>query len=205
MLWKRTEDSRASIANSLYLTLTAALGARGKGKDDPYTNHAQSAWAWIQKSGVIRSDGLVSDGIAADCTIDEAIYMYNQGQLISGLVELYHVTEDQSVLDAAIKIGDAMTSRPDTIRDGILGEECNFNNNCDSTRNAFMPSAVRGLANLNRVTNGRYTKILKQNMKSAMDNDRDPLNMYGVGFAGPMANPYVGPQAAALELLVSLM
>lgn len=102
--WDEAHTQVGSIANELLISLSSKVALI----DDPdgtYKNIAINAWAWFLNSDLLASNGLVLDHYAVtDGKCGELIdwtFTYNSGVILSGLVDLYQLTKDESYLDRA--------------------------------------------------------------------------------------------------------
>ena len=121
--WSTQRTYKNAIANELMLEVNAALHNRLSG-DVSYLERAQLGWRWFQSSGMINAEGLVNDGLNADCVNNGGTtWTYNQGVILGALTELSTAIGDPTLLLAARRIADAATSRLVT-PSGVLKEPC---------------------------------------------------------------------------------
>ena len=137
--WSRERTYKNAITNGLFI-LAAARMARLGGVGDA-GDWAGLAWRWFDASGLINNAHLVNDGLR-DCRNNGGTtWTYNQGVIVSGLVELARATGEAAYLDRARQIASAAMSclagadgvlrepsEPDADRDqeifkGILAQE----------------------------------------------------------------------------------
>jgi predicted alpha-1,6-mannanase (GH76 family) len=103
-------DYKETIANELFLLLAALLHQRipGDSGQGSYLDWAEREWRWFTNSGLINSEGLVSDGFHPEGqNIQTDIWTYNQGVILGGLLAMYEITKDSVYLQNAEKIADA--------------------------------------------------------------------------------------------------
>lgn len=205
-----------AISNELYLELTATLHNLIPG-DTKYLDRALQEWDWFSKSGMINGDSLVNDGLTDDaqCTNNgQPIWSYNQGVIISGLVQLAAATGDGSYLDTAKKIADAVLSDEDGLSpDGILTESaCATAADCEPNGTSFKGTFIRGLAKLDAAIGGggTYREYIERNALSAYENARSGnatagFDFYGLNWQGPFDNATVGRQVSVVNLLISTL
>ena len=100
--WDRKHTYKNAITNELLLTASTRLYlATGQ---DAYRLWALRSWAWLAASTMIAPDGLVNDGLDAQCRNNGAPrYTYNQGVLLGGLTDLSAITGDPQYLAIATK------------------------------------------------------------------------------------------------------
>ncbi len=192
------KDHLSAISNGLYLQVNAALFQEtGEAR---YLARAEQEWDWYSSSGLIDSDGLVLDGVNQNtCTTHGHKFTYNQGVLISGLVELYHATGDASLLEPAQTVANAMTTSSWMSKNGILRDSCeatryaqvdnndNFGYRCKNDGPTFKGPAVRGLSELNAILHSQpYTEYLNRQLDNAravgsvQSTIRDGADLYGL-------------------------
>lgn len=144
--WTRDRGYKNAITNELFLLLAARLHQRTP-DDTEYLAWAQREWAWFQASGMINGQNLVNDGLDDACRNNaDVTWTYNQGVILAGLTELFRITGDQALIEQAIAIADAATTRLTTF-DGILSEPCEPTN-CGLDGPQFKGIFVRHLATL---------------------------------------------------------
>lgn len=199
-----TLSYKNAISNELYLKLAASLHNRIPG-DTKYLERAQAAWTWFNNSGMINSQELINDGLTDNCTNNgDTEWTYNQGVILGGLAELYIATGDDSLLDAARSIADAVIASDVLSPNGILYEYgCEPDNDCDNNQQAFKGIFTRNLAELNvLLSDAPYSSYLEDNAQSVWTNDRDG-DLYGISWAGPYSAASVGTQSSAISLFVA--
>ena len=110
--WSEDRDYIAAISNELFLSVAAHLANRVSGQErQDYINWAEREWEWFSNSGLINSDGLINDGIdPTTCKNNgRTTFTYNQGVILAGLSELARATSDNSLVDRAYDIFNAVT------------------------------------------------------------------------------------------------
>lgn len=198
-----------AISIQLLIKLAAALHNRIPG-DNLYLSHALQAWQWFNASGMINEENLVNDGLDDDTceNNNQTTWTYNQGVILGGLVELYTATEDESLLDSAMQIADAVITSPELSPDGILAEPCEALGTCNSDQASFKGIFVRNLEELDSVLEERpYRDYLLAQALSAYENGRNETNHYGLHWAGPFDSSTFGisSQDAAVSLLTAVL
>lgn len=174
-VWRGT-NYLSAISNALYLQANSALyNETGEAK---YLERAQAEWVWYSTSGMRDTDGLIRDGVnGTTCVASGQKFTYNQGVVISGLVELHEATGDESLLNWAQVVANGVISSPTMSRNGIMRDNCENNAFNDSGPNAllcgndgpvFKGPGIRGLVELNAVLPDKpYTEYLNRQMASA--------------------------------------
>ena len=182
--WSTQRTYKASIANELYLQVTAALHNRLPG-DTTYLGRANATWNWLNGSGLINSSRLVTDGINVNnCSKNTATWTYNQGVVLAGLAELSRATGNTGLLTTARTIADAATTR--LVRNGILTEPCEPN--CGADGPAFKGIFVRGLRTLATAANTTaYDAFLHNQANSIVANNTNSAGQSGLVWAGPVS------------------
>lgn len=107
--WQRFQDGgNFKAANSTLGYAETALHLHTATGDAAYLDDARAAWAWIVSSGLLKADGLVWGGLAADCSLDptNVPVIALQGNPLTPLWELWVATRDDALLDAAQRIVD---------------------------------------------------------------------------------------------------
>lgn len=106
--WDRKHTYKNAITNELLLYASTRLYlATGQ---EPYRDWALRSWAWFAASGMIGADGLVNDGLDAQCRNNGAPrYTYNQGVILGGLNDLTAITGDPQYRALAVRTALAAT------------------------------------------------------------------------------------------------
>ncbi len=168
----------------------------------------------MQQVGVITSDNLVMDGVDGNtCQPTGPYYTYNQGVILGGLVEMFRATGDQSYLDAAAKIADAVTKTGSQLQDavGILADACDLQKTCsgqdDGTQ--FKGVFARNLKKLYAVhPTNQYKTFLERNAQSIWGNDLHIENggcYNGVLWGGPYVPANPSAQSSALDCMIAAL
>lgn len=118
--WDPKHSYKNAITNELLLTASTRLYlATGQ---EGYRDWALRIWGWFAASGMIGPDGLVNDGLDAQCRYNGAPrYTYNQGVLLGGLNDLTAITGEPQYRAAAVRIALAAT-RTLVTSEGLLTE-----------------------------------------------------------------------------------
>jgi predicted alpha-1,6-mannanase (GH76 family) len=197
--WNNDRTYKNAITNELFLL--AAAGLHRRSLDPTYRGWAVRAWTWFDGSGLINDAGLVNDGLDPSCANNgQATWTYNQGVILSGLVELWRITGDQSCLTRAQRIADAVISHQP---DGILREpgEPRLRN-----RDAYLFKGIfaQGLARLydaDRDARPAYGSFLAANADAAWELARDVKRGIGMSWRGPAGRVNAATHTSACLLL----
>jgi hypothetical protein len=203
--WRIERTAKNAIANELYIQLNAALHNRIPG-DSGYLSRSRAGWAWFQNTGMINSSNLVNDSISMSTCRNsgQPVWTYNQGVILSALVELHKATGDAAVLARARQLGAASSTSASLNPGGILRELCEPSASCAGDGPSFKGAYVRGLSALNTVLSDRpFSAYLSRQANSAYANNRNALDMYGLRWAGPFDQSGGARQQSALDLMNS--
>ncbi len=118
--WDPRHTYKNAITNELLLTAATRL-YRATGQES-YRDWALRVWGWFAASGMIGPDGLVNDGLDAQCRNNgKPRYTYNQGVMLGGLDDLTAITGDPQYRAAALRTALAATRTLVTAQ-GLLTE-----------------------------------------------------------------------------------
>jgi predicted alpha-1,6-mannanase (GH76 family) len=194
-------DEINSITNELALTLSAQL-ATATGRPS-YRTEALTDWAWLQHSGLIRSDGLVWDHLDAQCHPTGWMWSYTQGTLLAGLTALAQETGQPSYLVIAHRLADAAL-RSSLNQSGVLTDPCETAGWCGTDGGVFKGADVRGIGALNKaLTDHPYTAYLDNMALTAFGHDQLTGAQYGPRWAGPAPWANSASQGSATDLFNS--
>lgn len=182
----------------------AAHLANRMGDKQYYVDWAQKEWSWFHKSGMINSNGNINDGLdLSTCkNNDGAVWSYNQGAILGGLVELSKATDDDSYLQTANTIAiagiEALTNT-----DGVLTEACEPD--CGGDASQFKGVFVRNLQALQQASpSDEIAQFIELNAISIWTSNRNSGNELGLVWSGPYDNAAnASTQSSALDALVA--
>jgi predicted alpha-1,6-mannanase (GH76 family) len=206
--WNEDRQYKNAIPNELFLALAVRLYLRSPDHEDTYRDWAMREWDWFSASGMIGANGLVNDGLTADCQNNgKATYTYNQGVILGGLAGLYDITGDEAYLRQGESIADAalreLTSPSTANPAGILvepGEARMVGLHGDGSQ--FKGVFARYLYDFyTRRPSPAYRDFLLRNAESIWDNSRNADNQFGVRWAGPFDTADASRQSSALDVL----
>ena len=191
----------------------ASLANRvGEDQKNTYLDAALEGWKWFQEAELINDDHLVNDGVGDDCkNRHDAVLTYNQGAIIGALVELASATSDDSYLDPATDIANAVIApgSPLLNGDGILADACDLNEDCkDGDGSAFKGVFIRNLRKLNdKRPKDEWREFMERNAQSIWNKNLQLVDegcRNGLYWAGPFTDidePVA--QAVALDALTA--
>lgn len=153
--WNVEETYKNAITNELSIVYSSMLYFVTK--DEKYKEWTLKVWTWFEKSGMIAQvtdkkfiKYLVNDGINANCKNNGGSYWtYNQGVIIGGLVNLWHIFNDFKYINLAIDIAKSTINHL-TI-DGVLVEKPFYpivSDNLNTDQQQFKGIFFRYLTNL---------------------------------------------------------
>jgi predicted alpha-1,6-mannanase (GH76 family) len=200
--WSTDRDYKNAITSELFL-LSAARLHRCDPKGTAYRDWAERTWRWFDASGMINEHHLVNDGLDPLCANNGGVtWSYNQGVILSALVELSAVTGERCYLDRAEEIADAAISTLGS-PDGILREP-GEPDSCSANGQIFKGVFVQGLARLYRARGGArsaYRTFLTTNANALWRSRRSRDNGIGLCWAGPVGRVTAATQTAGSLLL----
>ena len=204
--WSIARTYKDAITNELFIKAAAELHNRISG-DRRYLREALTTWRWFRSSGMINGKHLVEDGVdPGSCASNRgAIWSYNQGVILGGLVDLSRAARDPKFLHQATVLADASTTSSGLNVNGVLTEPCEATG-CDADNPSFKGSYVRNLGELAHATSSTaFYAYLRRQAQSAYEHDRTPFNQYGLHWAGPIGRVNTASQLSAVDLMVSVL
>ncbi len=209
--WNTDRKYKNAITNELFLAVAGRLQQRVPG-NGRYLDWAQREWQWFAGSGMINDDGLINDGLTADCRNNgQPTFTYNQGVVLGGLAALYEITGDDGYLRAGEPIADAtlrlLTSPVSGSPAGILvepGEASMAAARSRGDRTQFKGIFARNLADFARHSGQpAYREFILRNAESVWTNSRNGRNQLGLQWTGPFDTADASRQSSALDVLVA--
>lgn len=208
--WDAERTYKNAVTNGLYIRLTAELHNRLPG-DTVWLSRAQRGYDWFVHSGLINADGLVNDGLGADCQNNgQTVWSYNQGLAIGGALELYRATHNRNVLATARRLADAALTSKALVTAGILSESCDtLDRTCDDNAKQFKGVFMRYLMGLADTTHDRrYAAFVEAQATSIWNRDRDAADRLGERWSGSSSSDHPNvfdwrTQASALSALIA--
>jgi predicted alpha-1,6-mannanase (GH76 family) len=227
MWWSKDRKYKNAIANELFFSIAASLSRHLTLSDEhgtlvdrgqrifqqatdvlehhetdqaSYLDWAKREWNWFAKSGMINSAHLINDGLNDSCQNNGGTtWTYNQGVVLSGLVDMSALTKDGSYIQTAQAIADATIN---TLVDGqgILHEPCEPN--CGPDAPQFKGIFVRNLGILADAThNDRYHQFIQKNADAIVQNNQTPPYHFGLTWSSPDTTFDAARQCSALDTL----
>jgi predicted alpha-1,6-mannanase (GH76 family) len=202
--WNNRRRYKNAITSELFLALAARLAQRTPDERArrEYLDWALRGWEWL-RDGLIGPDGLVNDGLTADCANNGGItWTYNQGVVLGGLAALCELTGDQGYLRAGELIADAAL-RGLTGPGGILAEPGETLGS-DGDHTQFKGIFVRNLHDFHRLSGkSAYLAFILANADSVWHRARNDDGQFGLCWAGPFDKADASRQSSAVEVLTA--
>jgi predicted alpha-1,6-mannanase (GH76 family) len=202
--WSKDRQYKNAIANELFLSVAARLGDRTA---DPaqkahYVGWARTEWQWFSHSGMINQYHLINDGLDSSDPLHcinngQAVYTYNQGVVLGGLVALSKTNRaDPTLLATAREIADAALLHLTDVN-GVLHDGGEAKSGPDGVQ--FKGIFVRNLMYLDRISpNVQYKNFLTVNADSIWNNSQGPDHQFGQVWSGPHAPTAVQRSVTAI-------
>ena len=168
LYWKKELEFKGSISNGLALTLATRLHLAGTKEVNGKTalRWAISIWDWMIKSKLINSNGNMQDGIRfknGKESITKNVWTYNQGVVLTGLVNLNKITGEKHYIKSAHDLAKA-TVKNMTNSDLVLVEKRCEPDKCRPDSKQFKGVFMRHLMFLNEQSPKKmYKQFIKKN------------------------------------------
>ncbi len=203
--WSKDRTYKNAIANELFLAVASRLYSHTG--NATHLAWAQREWNWFAGSGMINSQHTINDGLNispdGSCVNNgQTTWSYNQGVVLSGLIDLSNAVNDPALIATAQSIANAAILA--LSKNGILTESCEPN--CGSDGPQFKGIFMRNLFALNRVVgSSNYTTYLAVNANSIWRSARNPTsNALGLMWLGPFDSADAARQSSAQDCLNSV-
>ena len=206
--WKKPDINKGAVQNELFLLSAIRLHQRSPGleKGLSYLEWANKTWEWFKNSGMINAEFQVENGLnKEDCKVNPGrIYTYNQGVILSALIELSKELEDPGLLELAEIIADSAIKNS-VHSNGILKEPNEPDLNGDATQ--FKGIFMRHLAYLYSVTEKEsYKSFIEKNSISIWEKARNQeTNEIGAIWKGSFDRADASRQSSALDAFNAAM
>ncbi|KAJ7496635.1 glycoside hydrolase family 76 protein [Mycena latifolia] len=211
LFWNGNHDYKNAITNELYITTSGYM--YDATKDAKYLTNLQTTWTWLKASKMMGSNGLFNDGLTNDgnCNNNQGTqWTYNQGALLPGLAYLYKYTGDESAIQSAWAIMDAIIMGM-TVNGG-LREPCETTdaNLCNADQQTFKGITVHYmswfLSVSGRDSGSKYSGFIMAQADKVLEFAVGPVGWYSnlwYGLNGGQATWTASSQASALGALVA--
>jgi len=183
------KNYKNAITNELFLVLST-LHYQFDKNNQTYLEWATREWNWFASSGMINSKNLVNDGLDGQCKNNGGTtWTYNQGVILGGLVNLYSINKNNTLLNIAQNIADAVYETLVYSKGGVLREPCELNSDCGADGPQFKGVFIRYLGILAQQLQGaertKYTTWVHTNSDSIWNKDRTSDDRFGLKWVGP--------------------
>jgi predicted alpha-1,6-mannanase (GH76 family) len=183
--WSQDRTYKNAITSGLFLLAAARLAHLGGAAASP-EQWALRAWEWFDGVGLINNDNLVNDGLEGCHNNGGTTWTYNQGILISALVELWRLTGSRAHLDRAQAIAAAATTHLVHPGGVILREPSEPH--CDRDQEIFKGVLAQGLGRLCRADPARsaaHRAVLTTNAEAVWRFSRRRDDGLALAWPGP--------------------
>lgn len=209
--WDKAHTQVNAIANTLYFTTAARLAILKPTTPSEYyyLNEATRSIKWIESSGLINSHNLLNDGLdLSTCTNNgEATFSYNQGVILTGLVELTWATGDASYTTLANSIATSAIQSLNSSPTNTLIDPCEPDA-CDGDEKQFKGIFARNVMFMVKRASGLtseqtafYKDFLTRNADSIWKHDMS-WGKLGLVWGGPYQTASAQTQMSGLDALV---
>lgn len=201
--WSKDREYEASIANELFFETAASLANRVNNPSTDYRKYAEQNLDWFMSAGLVNAKNVITDGITEkNCQAGGAVFTYNQGVILGGLVEMHKLTNNDDHISNAHRIAagalDYLTDENDILR------EKEWPGEVDETGAQFKGIFVRKLAELHTASpRDRYADFLRKNADGVWANARAGNGTIGSKWQGPYDPPSMATQSSGLDLFVA--
>lgn len=174
MYWKKNNNYKGTITNELTIVVATRLHLEGIKEVNGVNclDLSRKIWTWMESHQVRNEDNQMQDGVRqkdGNCVIAPNVWTYNQGVILSGLVNLHRITQEDAYLSAAHEIaGSALQIMIDD--QGILKELRCEPEDCNPDAEQFKGIFMRHLMVLHGYSaRPEYKLFLENNARSIID------------------------------------
>lgn len=209
--WNKDRRYKNAIANELFLSVAARLANHviDPAQKAHYLEWVKMEWQWFSQSGMINQYHLINDGLNSSdpsrCTNNgQAVWSYNQGVILDGLVEYSKADHpDPTLLATAKEIADAALLHL-TDKSGVLHDQGEVNGGAGGGGVQFKGIFVRNLVKLDEeVTQPSYNKFFTINADSVWSKAQGVNYKFGQVWSGPYSGASAGTQSSAIDALIA--
>lgn len=199
VVWNETEGKgvgeKGISANGFSVYL--ALKLYQINKKQVYLDYANRIYAWVRRKLQNPEDFIYWNGInVKDCSVNKTIWTYNTAIMILSDLEFYHLTNDKSYLEDAIKMGASSYKSFTSQVDGML-----FYPTHDTWFNTVLLKAYIELAKYDTKAGG-YVETFIQNADYAWEHARNSYGLFYEDWSGknPGRDQWILHEACMIEV-----
>lgn len=140
--WKKPNIGKSAVQNELFMLSALRLHQRDGGEvlGKTYLAWAEDTFQWFINSGMVTENYLVENGLNKNCEVSRgSFYTYNQGIILSALVEYYKIINENFLIELAHEIANSTISNL-VYEDGVLRDlkEPDLNGDASQFKGIFM-------------------------------------------------------------------
>ena len=200
--WDKGHQHNTAIANELLLAVATRLAVQTQEKEF-YLKWALKQWEWFHRSGLLRADYTIIDGLNLEtCKPEQGIiWTYTHGVILGALVDLNLLSPNPTYLYTAWRIAHAAIGYFSDSA-GILHEPCEPD--CGADGPQFKGIFLRNLQRLQRAIPDPYFKrFIDKNAYAIWTLDRNGDGRLGLVWSGPYRPATVSTHSSACDTLVA--
>ncbi len=202
--WKKPNIGKAAVQNELFMLSALRLYQRSPGKITEglsYLQWADKCWEWFQQTEMISANYLIENGLDENCEPSSGrYYTYNQGMILSAMVEFSKIKNDNSYLELAKKIA-ASTMTHLVYESGVLKDPTEPHPNGDAVQ--FKGIFIRHLSYLYKHSKSPdIEQFIHHQVEALWNRARNPkTGEIGAIWDGPFDQADAARQTSAIDAL----
>lgn len=206
--WKKPNIAKSAVQNELFMLAALRLHLRSQEKTvsgKTYLEWAEACWHWFEDSGMINKNYLIENGLDKNCQPSQGrYYTYNQGMILSAMVEFSKIKNDRKYLELAEKIALA-TIQNLVYENRILKDPTEPNPNGDAVQ--FKGIFMRHLGYLyGHSPKPVFKAFIQQQAESIWQNAvNTETGEFGAIWTGPFDKADAARQTSAVDALNAAM